>query len=318
METQRAKPSEPHCTATNTATIFFDSSIKERGNNNIKINDAVKINGRKRKLLKNRLDDTKQERSAVIIDYQKLVSCVATDGQLGDEHINAANQLLRSQFPDIQGLRSPVVGQRFCFPTFDIVLGYAGFCYFQVLHTGACHWVTIQVLSDEEVHVYDSMYLRPTFCTLKQIASIVKSKQTQLKIFLERVQCQKNTVDCGIYAIAYLTDLCHGEDPSTKKYSGSKELRKHLIHCFEQGVMSPFPSTASQKELRPLRMDLNIYCSCRLLFVLEHMEEGDVPPEDCKKMIQCDFCNRWYHCSCVEISCDECKRIFQAKCCLDL
>ena len=53
----------------------------------------MKINGRKRKLLKKRLDDTKQERNAVIVDYQKLVSYVATDGQLGDEHINAANQL---------------------------------------------------------------------------------------------------------------------------------------------------------------------------------------------------------------------------------
>ena len=146
------------------------------------------------------------------------------------------------------------------------------------------------------------MYLRPTFCTLKQIASIVKSKQIQLKIFLERAQCQKNKVDCGIYAIAYLTNT------STKKYSGSKELRKHLIHCFEQGVMSPFPSTASQKELRPLRMDLHIYCSCRLPFLLEHMEEGDVPPEACKKMIQCDFCNHWYHCSCVDVSCDQWKK----------
>ena len=46
-------------------------------------------------------------------------------------------------------------------------------------------------------------------------------------------------------AIAYilcLIDLCYGEDPSTKKYSGSKKLRKHLIYCYEQDVMTPFPS----------------------------------------------------------------------------
>jgi len=87
------------------------------------------------------------ERSAVIVDYQKLVSCVAAGRQLGDEHINTANQLLRSQFLDVQGLCSPVVGQRLCFPAFDIVQGYAGFSYFQVLHTGLCHRVTIQILT---------------------------------------------------------------------------------------------------------------------------------------------------------------------------
>jgi len=100
---------------------------------------AKKVTCKKRKLLKNKFHDSSKEihtvRSAVIFDYQKLVSCVAAGRQLGDEHINAANQLLMSQFPDVQGLCSPVVGQRLCFPAYDIVLGYEGFFFFQVLHT---------------------------------------------------------------------------------------------------------------------------------------------------------------------------------------
>ena len=38
--------------------------------------------------------------------------------------------------------------------------GYAGLSYLQVLHTGADHWVTIKILSEEEVRVYDSVFLK--------------------------------------------------------------------------------------------------------------------------------------------------------------
>ena len=77
---------------------------------------------------------------------------------VGDEHINAANQLLRSQFPDIQGLHSPLLEQRFCFTTFDIVKGYAGYPYIQVMHTGKDHWVTIEIVSEDEVRIFDSLF----------------------------------------------------------------------------------------------------------------------------------------------------------------
>ena len=81
-----------------------------------------------------------------------------------------ANLLLRSQFPDLQGLCTPILGQRLSFPEFNAVQGYAGFYYFQyfqVLHTGSDHSVTVQILSQEEARVYDSVFLKPTFQTLK-------------------------------------------------------------------------------------------------------------------------------------------------------
>ena len=65
------------------------------------------------------------------------------------------------------------------------VFGSAGFDYFQVLHTGSDHWVTAQILSEEEARVYDSVLLKPTFHTLKQIASIMKSMYNQMQIILE-------------------------------------------------------------------------------------------------------------------------------------
>ena len=56
--------------------------------------------------------------------------------QLTDSHINAQNQLLKSQFPDFQGLSSPVLGQIF-FQKFEWASKYAGQIYVQVLHSGS-------------------------------------------------------------------------------------------------------------------------------------------------------------------------------------
>ena len=108
----------------------------------------------------------------------------------------------------------------------------------------------------------------------------------------------------GIYAVAFLTDLCHRLDPASCQYASSKELRQHLIECFEEGRMSPFPSTSRSKG-RPMIKDLHIYCHCRLPYVLEHKTKREVQADEDKHMIQCDLCNNWYHITCVSLTTDE-------------
>ena len=240
--------------------------------------------------------------------YQNLISAVENGEKLDDEHINAANQLLRSQFPDLQGLQSPLLGQRFCFPQFDVIMGYAGHGYIQVLHTGRDHWITIEILGEEEVRIYDSLFAKPTYCVMKQIASIVKSRSKQIHLLLEKVQCQKNAVDCGIYAIAYMTDLCYRVDPSSCCYKNSTLLRKHLIQCYTEGILTPFPSETSQKR-RPSLYPLNIYCSCRLPFAVEHIKSQEVQPGEDTNMIQCEICLGWYHRTCVNLTYEEFKTL---------
>ena len=71
----------------------------------------------------------------------------------GDDHINAINQLLYDKFKDFQGLSTPLLGLKLSFPKFDWLAGFAGFAYFQILHTGEDHWITIKMNSDHEVDV---------------------------------------------------------------------------------------------------------------------------------------------------------------------
>ena len=84
---------------------------------------------------------------------------------------------------------------------------------------GEDHWITIKMNSDHEVDVYDSVFLEPSYNTLKQIASIAQCKTSTIELNLERVQVQRNSTDCGVYAIAFLTDLCHGKDPASCQYA---------------------------------------------------------------------------------------------------
>ena len=242
--------------------------------------------------------------------FKKLIYQVKNNEKLGDDHINAANQLLRSQFEELQGLSSPVIGQKLSFDKFDWMLGYAGYAYYQVLHTGADHWVTIKAISDHEVYIYDSIFLLPTYHTLKQIAAIVQTKSPKIKLHLERVQMQSNSIDCGVYALAFSTDLCYGKDPATCRYAGSKELRQHLVTCFENGHMSPFPATSVCKK-DTLMKELYVYCKCRLPYVLEHVKRPTGEEVTC--MVKCYICDNFYHCSCVNLTVEQAKKMNSTK-----
>ena len=57
--------------------------------------------------------------------FSKLISDIKKGEKLSDEHINAASQLLHGQFGGVQGLCSPVLGQKLLFPKFEWASGYA-------------------------------------------------------------------------------------------------------------------------------------------------------------------------------------------------
>ena len=60
-----------------------------------------------------------------------LYGCMLTDA-----HIREASFMLRKQFPSIDGLNDPVLGQHLQFPV-------ARSTFVQILHDGSMHWLTI-------------------------------------------------------------------------------------------------------------------------------------------------------------------------------
>ena len=81
----------------------------------------------------------------------------------------------------------------------------------------------------------------------------------------------------GLYAIAYATSLCHGDDV---KYN-SQEMRQHLMHCLEAGIITRFPSTHRTNGPPLAEEDIPVYCYCRI------RQKGN--------MIECSNCEEWFH-----------------------
>ena len=54
------------------------------------------------------------------------------------------------------------------------------------------------------------------------------------------MQQQDGGVDCGLFAIAFATELAYGNDPVQVSYVQSA-MQDHLLLCLEQGEMKLFP-----------------------------------------------------------------------------
>ena len=91
------------------------------------------------------------------------------------------------------------------------------------------------------------------------------TKSHQVKLQIGMTQFQENSLDCGIYAIAFTTDLCHGNDPSQVKYDLPFTLRMHLLNCLKAQKMKPLPSVKLKCKAVYLTEKMNIYCKCQFL-----------------------------------------------------
>ena len=125
---------------------------------------------------------------------------------LSDTHIDAANKMLQKQFPETRGLQSPLLGQNLSFPVTEPP-------FVQILHVGGNHWMTVIPINKTTVKVFDSMFRCVGTCTSMQCAAMLKSNEDHLDFRIESTQLQEGGVDCGLFAIAYATEFCFGNNP---------------------------------------------------------------------------------------------------------
>ena len=87
----------------------------------------------------------------------------------------------------------------------------------------------------------------------------------QVTLQIGVTQFQENSFDCGVYAIAFATELCYGNDPSQLRYDDPYRLRVHLLDSLKAQKITPFPSIKIKCQVGYLTDKMNIYCKCRLL-----------------------------------------------------
>ena len=80
----------------------------------------------------------------------ELMETLQSGEWLSDIHISFAQDLLRKQFPDVDGLQSPLLSQNNRF--FQIANEGV-----QIHHISSNHWVT-SCSFNQEVNIYDSMF----------------------------------------------------------------------------------------------------------------------------------------------------------------
>ena len=86
----------------------------------------------------------------------------------------------------------------------------------QILNTGS-RWVClISTISTtpgtDTVKIFDSMYQKPNSITVECGFRMLMSPGSKVTFINKKVQRQVDASDCGLFSLAFATDLCHGLD----------------------------------------------------------------------------------------------------------
>ena len=223
---------------------------------------------------------------------------------LQDTHINAAQTLLKGQFPAVEGLESSLLIQT--------QRGFSCRVDETALHVqihylpSHAHWVTSARLPKAiNLLVFDSKR-GPTLSTAleQQLCQIHCPIEDSIDVLIPNLQQQqKGSNNCGLFAFAYATELCwHGE---VAKEFEEKGMRKHLLKCLQEGLLSPFPGKTCKDVLCDTE-SIHVHCQCRMP---DHFDEN---------MVQCQKCDKWFHFKCVQVQdgdkCIDDEKWFCAEC----
>ena len=125
-------------------------------------------------------------------------------GWLNDNVINAAQQLLSKQFPDLAGLQSTGLGLTMAFTVQDGE-------FLQILHS-VNHWVTISTIGVQhpKINLYDSHYTGLPTILQAQISSLLCTESDTIEVDIKDVQTQVINLQISYYLLAAWTALAGG------------------------------------------------------------------------------------------------------------
>ena len=107
------------------------------------------------------------------------------------------------------------------------------------------HWIASAVM-DSELFIFDSFL--STNGLIKETVSVLENIYGSFGQYITTdVTQQLGVKDCGLFAIAFITALCHGQQPENFRIH-QKEMRNHFIACIEARDIKPFPATKKETE----------------------------------------------------------------------
>ena len=215
--------------------------------------------------------------------YQTQKRILESSEWVDDVIINASQNLLRQQHPEIGSLQPPVLATQL---SMEPQRGE----FVQIVNIGRNHWVTLSTVGCKPGHinVYDSLHMDLSSAVKELIADLMQWKGKDITINYCDVQWQVGGNDCGIFAIAFATAICNGLEPASLVLDQPR-MRQHLMVCFNNEELTLFPERSRKRMIRVAKKEkLPVHCTCRL------PDRGDL-------MIQCAKCKTWYHATCIKV-----------------
>ena len=155
---------------------------------------------------------------------------------LTDLEINLAQQLLKSQFDNLNGLQSTLLQEKAITVTKSELQNKLQVIFCKERQ----HWIVATTIKcdENEVKVYDSLFSFLDQDSLQMVQKLFTCSNVNPSIQMMRCPKQKGVKDCGVYAIAIATALAFGSRPAVLRQD---KMRPHLVNCFNRQQMSLFP-----------------------------------------------------------------------------
>ena len=127
---------------------------------------------------------------------------------LDDIIIHTAQALLKKQFPMVGSLQPTYLAQK-------LAMEHQTGEFIQVRNAGNSHWMTVSTIgcAPGNIRVYDSLHLMLTSTLHMVIADLMMTTKKVISVKYADVQWQSGPSDCGLFALAFATSLCNGNDP---------------------------------------------------------------------------------------------------------
>ena len=116
--------------------------------------------------------------------------------------------------------------------------------FVQVLNVSNKHWILVFRGKFGQIHIWDSLVTDGKYPkkVIKSLSRIANCHGSVLELRILPIQQQKNSTDCGIFAIAHAIEILHGENVENSSFDVTL-MHDHLLICLQLQKFSPFSKT---------------------------------------------------------------------------
>eukprot|EP00794_Sanderia_malayensis_P013552 gene13552-14952_t len=101
----------------------------------------------------------------------------------------------------------------------------------------------------------------------QQIANLLKSEEDVITVNILPVQQQSNSVDCGVYSIAFVRAILGGNTNLDGVNFDHVKMRTHLLSAPLKNRLDMFPTTTKTvKKCDRKIIEINVFCTCRQIW----------------------------------------------------